>query len=103
MYSSHDVGYSGSVFDSPIAEFHVHLDAKRRPTLPARVLREAELTGARELVVRADGPGRIVLEDSDAMLRDLQAELVAAIGDVSAESVIDSLLADRAADTSLAS
>jgi bifunctional DNA-binding transcriptional regulator/antitoxin component of YhaV-PrlF toxin-antitoxin module len=90
-------------FDSPVAGFHVHLDTKRRPTLPARLLEDAGLVGVDDLLARADGPGRIVLEDPAAMLSALQDRVAAALEESgeTAESVIDSLLADRAADTSL--
>jgi bifunctional DNA-binding transcriptional regulator/antitoxin component of YhaV-PrlF toxin-antitoxin module len=87
--------------NSPVAAFRVHLDSKRRPTLPARLLQDAGLVGVDELVARADGPGRIVLEDPDAMLRALQDRLAGALGDESAASVVDSLLGDRATDRSL--
>jgi bifunctional DNA-binding transcriptional regulator/antitoxin component of YhaV-PrlF toxin-antitoxin module len=89
--------------DAPVSTFHVRLDTKRRPTLPARLLEDAGLAGVGELVARADGRGRIVLEDPAAMLIALQDRLAAAIEESgeTAESTIDSLLADRAADTSL--
>lgn len=88
--------------DSPVSAFHVHLDTKRRPTLPSRLLEDAGLIGVDELVARVDGPGRIVLEDPAAMLGALQDRIAAAreaSGDD--ESMVDSLLADRAADDSL--
>ena len=49
-----------------------------------------------------DGRGRIVLENPVAMLSALQDRLAAARegSDETAESMVDSLLADRAADTS---
>ncbi len=89
--------------DSPVSAFRVHLDTKRRPTLPARLIQDAGLVGVDELVARADGPGRIVLEDPAAMLSALQDRVAAArkASGGHAESMVDSLLADRAADTSL--
>jgi bifunctional DNA-binding transcriptional regulator/antitoxin component of YhaV-PrlF toxin-antitoxin module len=89
--------------DSQVASFHVRLDAKRRPTLPARLLENAGLVGVEELTARADGPGRIVLEDPAAMLSALQDRVATALEESgeTAESIVDSLLADRAADTSL--
>jgi bifunctional DNA-binding transcriptional regulator/antitoxin component of YhaV-PrlF toxin-antitoxin module len=89
--------------DSPVSTFRVRLDTKRRPTLPARLLEDAGLAGVEELVARADGCGRIVLEDPAAMLSALQDRLAAALETLgeSSESIVDSLLADRAADTSL--
>lgn len=89
--------------DTPGTTFCVHLDTKRRPTLPARLLEDAGLAGVSELVARADGRGRIVLEDPAAMLDALQERLAGALSETgeSPESVADSLLADRAADTSL--
>jgi hypothetical protein len=82
---------------------HVRLDAKRRPTLPARLIEDAGLTGAQVLVARVDGPGRIVLEAPDVLLAGLQARLAGGLREAGAapRSVVDSLLADRAADASL--
>jgi hypothetical protein len=89
--------------DSRVSAFHVRLDAKRRPTLPARLLEDAGLAGVGELIARADGRGRIVLEDPAAMLSALQDRVAAALEESgeTAQSIVDSLLADRAADTSL--
>jgi hypothetical protein len=61
--------------------FPVHLDSKRRPTLPARLLDEAGISGTSNLVARSDGPGRIVLEDPTAMLHALQERLAASLRD----------------------
>jgi hypothetical protein len=82
--------------------YRLVLDSKRRPTLPAQLLREAELSGAREFVAHVEGPGRIVLEDPKAALTRLQTAVAAGKqrrhrGD----SLEQSLLDDRAADTSL--
>jgi hypothetical protein len=89
--------------DSPVATYHVRLDTKRRPTLPARLLEDAGLASVGELIARVDGRGRIVLEDPAAMLSALQDRLAAALEEsgATAEAIVDSLLADRAADTSL--
>ncbi|MFB9906359.1 hypothetical protein [Allokutzneria oryzae] len=56
-----------------MTSYRLVLDAKRRPTLPAQLLRDAELPEAKELVARVIGPGRIVLEDPRAALGRLQA------------------------------
>ena len=56
-----------------MTSYRLVLDAKRRPTLPAQLLRDAELPEAKELVARVVGPGRIVLEDPKAALGRLQA------------------------------
>ena len=89
--------------DVPVTIFQVRLDTKRRPTLPARLLEDAGLVGVEELVARADGRGRIVLEDPAAMLSELQDRLAAVLegSGQDAQSIIDSLVADRAGDTSL--
>jgi bifunctional DNA-binding transcriptional regulator/antitoxin component of YhaV-PrlF toxin-antitoxin module len=83
--------------------FPVHLDSKRRPTLPARLLDEAGISGASDLVARVDGPGRIVLEDPEAMLRALQEKLAGSLRDAGERPavVVDALLADRAAEAHL--
>ncbi|HVB90811.1 MAG TPA: hypothetical protein VND70_01805 [Acidimicrobiales bacterium] len=84
-----------------VAGFPVHLDTKRRPTLSAALLREAGLTGVTELVARADGPGRIVLESPSALLEALQARLSGAADGAATTpaAALDSLLGDRPADT----
>lgn len=85
------------------AGFRVHLDAKRRPTLPARLLDEAGVAGERDLIARVDAPGRIILEDPALALSELQDRVAAqldAMGQSTSE-LIESLLADRDADTSL--
>lgn len=85
-------------------QYRVSLDSKRRPTLPAKLLAEAELPDVRELVARVDGPGRIVLEDPNAALSRLQSSIRAGKrGLRTQESLADSLLADRAVDASLTS
>jgi bifunctional DNA-binding transcriptional regulator/antitoxin component of YhaV-PrlF toxin-antitoxin module len=81
------------------AGYRVRVDAKRRPTLPAAVLAAAGVTDSRELVVRADGPGRLVLEDPAILLAEFQAAVArgkAAVGFVG--SLAEDLGADRAAD-----
>ena len=90
--------------DGPlISTFTVRLDSKRRPTLPAALLDEAGLAGATDLVARADGPGRIVLEDPTSMLRSLQQRLTDALREspTSPSMAVDSLFATRDADTSM--
>jgi len=84
--------------DVPPGGYRVHLDAKRRPTLPADLLKAAGLTGVTNLVARVDGPGRIVLEDPGAMLAELQHRLASSLAEVgdAPGSVVDSLLANRA-------
>jgi len=88
--------------DGPlISTFSVRLDSKRRPTLPARLLEEAGLSGATDLVARADGPGRIVLEDPASMLHSLQQRLTDSLKESAAtpSMAVDSLFATRDADT----
>lgn len=78
------------------------LDDKRRPTLPQSLLDAAGVGPGEELVAHVEGPGRIVLEGTDAVLAGLQEAVRAgkrshgAVG-----SLADELLADRAADASL--
>ena len=79
--------------------YRVHVDAKRRPTLPAAVLAAAGVSGSRELVVRADGLGRIVLEDPAILLAEFQSAV--ARGKAAAGfqgSLAEDLAADRAAE-----
>lgn len=83
--------------------YRVHLDERRRPTLPAALLLEAGIeANVHELVARSDGPGRVVLEDPLAQLVALQ-EVVAmemrARGDT--RDVALSLIEERRADPSL--
>lgn len=83
-------------------QYRVSLDSKRRPTLPAKLLAEAQLPDVGELVARVDGPGRIVLEDPNAALGRLQSAVRAGKHRMRTETAMaDSLLADRVADLSL--
>jgi hypothetical protein len=75
------------------------VDDKRRPTLPAALVREAGVEGVRELVARVDGPGRIVLEDPATLLSAFQAKVARGRAEAEAGvSLADQLDADRAAD-----
>jgi hypothetical protein len=81
--------------------YRVQVDAKRRPTLPAALLAEARIDPSHELVARADGLGRIVLEDPLAVLASFQADVLAGKSRLGNQgSVVEELLADRAADAS---
>ena len=85
------------------ASYPVRLDNRRRPTLPSALLEEAGIVvGSHELVARADGPGRVILEDPVALLAALQ-ESVAASKRVHKihGSLVDRLLQDRRDDKSL--
>lgn len=80
----------------------VTMDSKRRPTLPAALLKEAGLADARELLVVVEGPGRIVLQDPDVALADFQNQVAAGVRESGFEAELDSdLLADRSADQTL--
>jgi hypothetical protein len=79
--------------------YRVHVDAKRRPTLPAALLAEAGIDATHELVARADGLGRIILEDPLEVLAAFQngvTEGMRELGETG--SLVDDLLADRVAD-----
>ncbi|MGH9092817.1 MAG: hypothetical protein ACRDZR_15790 [Acidimicrobiales bacterium] len=83
--------------------YRVHLDAKRRPTLPAQLLAQAGVAGERDLIAHVISPGRILLEDPALAFSELQ-EQVASQLDAAGQTVdalVESLFADRAADTSL--
>ena len=81
--------------------FRVGLDAKRRPTLPAALLRQAHIDPSHDLIARADGEGRIVLEDPLTMLTAFQNAVLAGKAERrEVGSLADDLLADRAADAS---
>lgn len=82
--------------------YRLRLDEKRRPTLPQPLLDAAELGADQDLVARVEGPGRIVLEGTAAVLVRLQEAVrsgKAAHG--SSGRLADEILADRATDTSL--
>jgi hypothetical protein len=83
--------------------YRVHLDDRRRPTLPAALLFEAGIeANVHELVARSDGPGRVVLEDPLAQLMALQ-ELVAletSARDATRDLALE-LIEERRADSSL--
>lgn len=82
-------------------QYVLRLDAKRRPTLPAALLAEAALKPDSELIARADGAGRIVLETAEAVKRRVRDRAVAGRARTGrTESAVDSLLVDRATDRS---
>jgi hypothetical protein len=83
--------------------YHVRLDNRRRPTLPAALLEEAGIDEEGvELVARSDGPGRIVLEDPLSLLRALQATIAAEMeASHDTTDLAMELLAERRLDTSL--
>lgn len=79
--------------------YRIRLDAKRRPTLPHAVLLEAGVDASRELVARADGKGRLVLEDPAVLLSEFQARVARGRAEKgSTGSLADELIAERAAE-----
>lgn len=87
---------------SPVMNgFRVSLDSKRRPTLPVALLEEARIDPSHELIARADGEGRIVLEDPSALLAAFQRKVLEGKADQGvAGSLADELMEDRAIDLS---
>ncbi len=88
---------------SPRTSFQLNVDQRRRPTLPIGLLEEAgipvEIQG---FVAYAEGKGRIVLEDPMAMLDRLNEQVLAGMRERgNTGSLVDYLLEERAADTSL--
>lgn len=81
--------------------FVLRLDGKRRPTLPQALLDEAGVGPDQGLVAHVDGPGRIVLEATNAVLANLQAVVRAGKHEAN-QALADELLQERADDTSLA-
>ena len=58
--------------------YRVRLDSRRRPTLPAALLEEADIDIENaDLIARVDGRGRVVLEDSMTLLREVQEAMAA--------------------------
>ncbi len=76
-----------------MAYFMVALDAKRRPTLPAQLLKEAGISLKKALVARVAGEGRIVLESPEAARAAVRERVRAAARagshDVTGDSVAD--------------
>lgn len=71
--------------------------------LLAGPLRETQLEGTRGLAARADRPSHIILEDLDVVLAAFQDAVEVGRQEVGFTEALDGdLLADRAADTSLA-
>jgi len=83
--------------------YRVRLDSRRRPTLPTALLDEAGIDDEGvELVARAEGPGRIVLENPLSLLREVQAAIAAEMvenGDTT--DLAMELVAERQFDASL--
>lgn len=91
--------YSGAMTVTDTTTYRVRLDGKRRPTLPAALLDDAGINPAHELVAHTDGHGRVILEDPLVMLATFQH----AVAEGKREhgitgSLVDDLIADRAAD-----
>jgi hypothetical protein len=83
------------------SSYRLHLDARRRPTLPPALLEEAGIDPSHELVAHADGRGRLVLEDPLVALAAFQDAVAEGLRQEGHDgSLIDDLLAERAADTS---
>lgn len=83
--------------------YRVRLDSRRRPTLPAALLDEAGIDdGGVELVARAEGPGRIVLENPLSLLREVQAAIAAEmVENRDTADLAMELIAERQLDASL--
>jgi bifunctional DNA-binding transcriptional regulator/antitoxin component of YhaV-PrlF toxin-antitoxin module len=87
-------------YNFPIG-YRVTMDSKRRPTLPAALLEEAGIDPASELIAHADGKGRIILDDPQAMLAAFQTAVLQGMAETGfTGSAVDDLLADRATDPS---
>ena len=83
------------------ATYRLRMDGKRRPTLPAALLDDAGISPTHELVAYTDGRGRVVLEDPLVMLTAFQHAVVEGKqANGIAASLVDELIADRAADPS---
>lgn len=83
-------------------QYVVKVDNKRRPTLPAQLLADADLPERPDsLIAHADGAGRIVLETPEAIKRRIRQRATAGRQRTGrGDSAAESLLADRAADPS---
>lgn len=80
------------------------MDGKRRPTLPAALLEDAGINPAHELVAHTDGHGRVILEDPLVMLAAFQHTVAEGKREQGiTTSLVDDLIADRAADPSAGS
>lgn len=89
---------------SPIPATHsfkLKLDDRRRPTLPANLLKEAGIDGTLTvLVAYSDKKGRIILEDPDAALNSLREQIAAGMTDSGFSGPIeDQLYLNRAEDS----
>jgi hypothetical protein len=82
--------------------YRVRVDGKRRPTLPAALFAEAGIDPTHELIAHTDGEGRITLEDPMVVLAGFQAAVAAGLHETpEMGSLVEDLLEDRAADSSL--
>jgi bifunctional DNA-binding transcriptional regulator/antitoxin component of YhaV-PrlF toxin-antitoxin module len=79
--------------------YRVLVDTKRRLTLPAALLAEAGIDATHELAARADGHGRIILEDPLKVLAAFQNSVAHGMRELGGSgSLVEDLLADRVAD-----
>ncbi len=101
LLPTHCCTVGGMIRSGPRAIYRVHLDGKRRPTLPAALLADAGLSSTRELVAHTDRTGRVILEDPLVMLARFQRAVAADKHNHGmTTSLVDDLIADRAADPS---
>ena len=92
--------YGTSNFET---SYRVRLDSRRRPTLPSALLDEAGIDDEGvELIARAEGPGRIVLENPLLLLREVQAAIAVEMVDNSdTTDLAMELIAERQLETGL--
>ena len=87
-----------------LPSYRLHLDARRRPTLPPALLEEAGIDPTHELVAHSDGRGRVVLEDPLVALAAFQDAVSKGMRRNGYEgSLVEDLLSDRSADESTGS
>lgn len=83
---------------SSVAGFPVSLDAKRRPTLPAELLRDAHIQAGDELRAFPGGEGIIVLCNRDAVLSQVRESIRAGFDAPVTEGAVERFLAERRQD-----
>lgn len=86
-----------------LAASEARIDEKRRPTLPAAFMELAGMHAGDRVVVRYDGPGRIVIETPDAAKAEIRRRVRAQVRPTPGDSVdsIEDMRAERAADSDL--
>jgi bifunctional DNA-binding transcriptional regulator/antitoxin component of YhaV-PrlF toxin-antitoxin module len=81
--------------------YTLSVDSKRRPTFPPQLLEAARIRPEDQLVARAEGEGRIVLETRAAVKQRMQGRFQTAAKTSRGRDLVGELFHERTTDDSL--